>query len=578
MILTHDFSNDLDYTKENAVLSGGKGILSFVNNPAQTFQEDFANDTGFTYDSDKVEFVGGVLKQKDQRNGALFGANYSINENANWAAGSALGTLVNGSVTGGWLDLLGDSLKYCDYSAINNLGTQKGCIRFRVQSGFNSTPSSVEYLFTHKKSTSSTAGQLSLYLTTSSDLIIYAKDSAGETQFSTILGKWYPTVGSTYVIEVDYDFDAGATRVFINGSQIGATINAAFSRGTGVDVFRVGSNWNATGATNFKFDDLLLFDAVQHTANHSYDYTVEDYIYLASTVNLPTMNYSGLGEIQSVDNITKIGTNVPDHSVVSDADSVDIELTFLASNTVQQDISNLDVEYTGQKYSPNGYFETNNYFDASVISSIFATITESGNNKVYFVMKRGSDYLYFDGASWVASDKSISQSNTKTEIETNISSLLTDNQRCKIYIILVSEDGSETPSIDEITITYIFGGLEPSEGNMARIFGYVKDLEENPIEDATVTIEINIDDDEYCEAAGKIMSKKVVKTTNDDGYFYAYLPWTSEFDSTGIINYKISVVKTDVISITKKDGEAIEFTIPDDTDEINLTDRISMAT
>jgi hypothetical protein len=359
------------------------------------------------------------------------------------------------------------------------------------------------------------------------------------------------------------------------------------------------------------FQDSNILGSIDSIA-----FTINENHYVTNAVILPEMEHTGLGLIQALTNLVVVSQGSERYSLqiersgnylywngnawtVSDgsyAQANDLA-TFLAnkatlpvlnktygqfkihftdSNT-QGYVDNLIVTMTLQQYASIGSFETLNYFDASAISSIVGSITESGSNKVYFVVKAGNDYLYHDGANWVASDKSIVQSNTLAELSAEIDSLLEENKRIKFYIILDSEDGTETPLIDYLTITYVFGGLEPAEGNMALVYGYVKDLEENPINAATVTIEVNIGANEYCEAANKMMSKKIIKTTNDDGYWFAYLPWSSEFDSLGSINYKIKIEKAGVISLIQKDGEDIEFSIPDDTDELNLTSRISMA-
>jgi hypothetical protein len=756
MIKIFDFENSADYTKVNSVISGGKGKLGLVNNPGQLFSEDFADDTDFDYDADKVEFIAGKLqqkaisiieaylqsfasdtdftydntkaefasglvRQKSQRpNGSTFGATYNSSINGSWGNGYLVAVGYGGaSVSGGRLDLSYGDARYITYEigAGNFPNTQQGCIKFKYTPNYSGSPVGNRYILNCYTTLNVYNNTIQLYHSSTGNISLNIADSAGNNIVFGSLGAWSPASGTSYEFEINFDVTNGATRLFINGIQFGSTKTGTGTRTTML-FMRIGGSFGSD-ASNAFYDDLICYTLPQHTSNYTPGYSIPnaDYVenivqlpamsylyniasfgaptitevnapkyivngyywngaawdassntyatamtyadwvaniatfpgaqfgtsivvkvifqdsntlgsvdsigfninethYVASNVTLPELAYTGLGTLISFDDFTTVESGTPRYTLQigrsgnylyhNGAAWVTSNNTYAQANTKAQFLANistlpvlgeiygqfkvlfdtsnsqsyvdtLSAELTQQQYAPQGSLLTLDGFDAQSITILSSVLLESGDNKAYFVIVVDGINYYHNGTSWAVATDPYTQNNTIAQLNSHLSTLLSENKPVKMLVILKSEDGTETPEIGSLTVVYVFGGLEPLPANTARVYGYIEDLEGTPIEGATVTVEVNLEANEYCEVAGRITSSKVVKTTNDDGYFEFLLPWNSEFDTEGSVKYKLTVLKADVIDISKKSGDVIEFDIEDDTEEINLSTRIAMA-
>ena len=602
---TYNFNNAANYTLNQAAVSSGKGKLALTTLSGLDFIQNFTSSTGFSYDVTKAEFVGGQVQQKAQGDGALFGANFSVDEDANWAAGSATGILVNATINAGKLDCTGGGLKFCRYSSTSNMGIQKGCIRFRVTPGYGYPPPSQYYLFCQTTSPAPTfGGALSLYHTASSDLRLQCKNSAGVSVFTVNLGKWYCNSGQEYVFEVDYDFDAGATRVFINGTQLGATIPDVFSRGANVARLVLGTEWTETSVTDYSFDDILLFDTVQHTSNHSSAYSVPDTKYAASNVTLPEMEYTNVGQIQAFEQFTTTEGGVPKYTIqigrsgnylyydgsqwdVSDgsyAQATDVA-TFntncgslpiqgeiygqfkvhFTNTNVQASVDVLTATMTGQQYYSSGTIITLET-TAEDFSAFTDTVTNTANTTVTYAIYVDGVLKYWDGAAFSTSDGSFAQTNTSADINSHIGDLLSAPATTKFYILIVTSDRQETGKIDTLTFAYDHGG-PPTTPAKCIIWGYYRDISGNPVSGAVVSFSLVRKSSEYKEAANNIIEKPISTTTRVSGYFEQPLIRSSEYEGTAA-KYIVSISKpADNLNTAKTStGVKLEITVPDAVD------------
>src|SRR4030042_74287 len=206
----YDNITNLDYSQTEIIATNG--ALATLNNSGLTFSQDFSSDSGFTYDSSKSEFTGGLVRQKDTRpSNATFLASYNVNKDGNWGGGTLTGTLNGGAtVHDGVLDLASGTVKYEDFSATGNAGSQQTlCIRKVIITNFT----------------------------------IRIKDSAGADIIFTSAGSYSPTSGVPFEIELNMDLTSGATRLFINGTQLGSTITTTGTRGSSIGLLRMGSDY-----------------------------------------------------------------------------------------------------------------------------------------------------------------------------------------------------------------------------------------------------------------------------------------------------------------------------------------------
>jgi hypothetical protein len=77
-----------------------------------------------------------------------------------------------------------------------------------------------------------------------------------------------------YEFELNWDITAGASRLFVNGKQFGATITATGVRNSSIGLLRVGGGYDSTSplASNFGIEKLIIFNTVQNTADYTPGY------------------------------------------------------------------------------------------------------------------------------------------------------------------------------------------------------------------------------------------------------------------------------------------------------------------
>ena len=136
---TEDFndSSGLTFSDNNKIeiVGGANAALKLIDNTSQTFNQPFDSDSGFTYDSNKTEFTGGKIQQKDAvLTNSTCWATYTTNVNLNYStnSGTLTGTAVGGaSVVSNRLDLAQSDLRYVDYQGVNNVDSliQTGCLK-----------------------------------------------------------------------------------------------------------------------------------------------------------------------------------------------------------------------------------------------------------------------------------------------------------------------------------------------------------------------------------------------------------------------------------------------------------------
>jgi hypothetical protein len=492
----YPFDNPLNYIFNPSLIdiSGSQCKLVLQDNPSQSFVEDFENDTGFVYDNTKAEFVGGLLRQKDTRPAnATFYASYTNNINGNWGEGVLTGTAFGGAgVSGGKLDLKGGTAKYVDYSPIANADSQQtGTIRLRLIPNYSGAPSTTQVFTTILISTGSTTVNLIDIIHLTNTLISARVYDQTGTKIVEITNTWLPNLGQTYEIEFNYDITGGASRLFIDGNQIGATDVGTGIRSSSIGLFRIGNNSTAVVTANFEIDDIIIYSTVQHTSNYTPDWSnIFETIYLGSKVELPQFSYPGPGSIQEFTNLTMVETNAPgqiwnglywngsmwttsngtfgqsnNSSVIlanissfPSSDTLDIDVLFNDNND-QKSVDNLNVGYTGQIYPiTNPTVEFVSGFSHEALEGFFQSPASIVGGEAKYILKKDNNWYYHNSVSgnWEVSDQTYAQSNTADEINTNKATFTTTGVFTKIRMFVHSNDGTATPILNSVTVNYNF--------------------------------------------------------------------------------------------------------------------------
>jgi hypothetical protein len=246
-------------------------------------------------------------------------------------------------------------------------------------------------------------------------------------------------------------------------------------------------------------------------------FIINESTYLENSVIGPEMEYTGAGTLVSFDTFTTTEISAPRYTlqigrsgnylywsgaawVASDgtyAQSND-KATFQAHLTTlpvlgeiygqfkihfqnsgtQSSISALEAILTAQIYpvtNPTITLAANLRLEG--ITNFVETVTKSGLDNIKYVLKNGSGYVYWDSTAWVASSGVYAQSNTASEILTNIASFTTTAITFNIKILLHSDDGKTTPAIQELSITYNYAGNVEDSFNLCDVYWYSRNAD-----------------------------------------------------------------------------------------------------
>ena len=243
----------------------------------------FATPGNYTYDSGLIEVTGGVAKLVDLTpTDATCAATFTVDENLNnWSLGSLTGTLLgSAAVAAGKLDCTSTANDGITYAAAGNADfTDVGCIRFKLTPNYTGTPAANAIIFQFAPAVNN-----EIYLRHNSsggNLVLVARSDAGAFIINNTIGAFSPTAGVEYEFELNFDISSGATRLFIDGVQSGATITSTGTRLASTTLY-IGRSTSGSGGHS-KYDNIIVFDTIQHTANYTPGYTVQETKY--STAN-----------------------------------------------------------------------------------------------------------------------------------------------------------------------------------------------------------------------------------------------------------------------------------------------------
>ena len=269
----------------------------------------FTDSADYNFDSDLIEISSGKARLKDIRPAnATFAANYDNNINGSWGNGVLTGIATGGAtVSGGKLDLSGGG-KYITYDAdLNGDMQQTGTIRMKVTPNYSGTPATTQIFFSIFQSENSINNYVGIYQHTDGNIYILIINSTG----ATIINynqPWVPISGTQYEIELNFDITAGATRLFVDGIQIGSTQLATGTRSSNIALMRIGANHLGTNIFDGYVEDFIVFSTVQHTLNYTPGYNVNKY----STAN-PTIEANVVIRMEGLDGfietVTKVGAD-----------------------------------------------------------------------------------------------------------------------------------------------------------------------------------------------------------------------------------------------------------------------------
>jgi hypothetical protein len=85
--------------------------------------------------------------------------------------------------------------------------------------------------------------------------------------------------------------------------------------------------------------------------------------------------------------------------------------------------------------------------------SFTTTEIKTGNDEIKYINKKADTWKYYS-SGWVDTDESYSQSNAQSEVNTNASTLIDDEEAYNFRAFMHSDDGTTTPKITNVQIQY----------------------------------------------------------------------------------------------------------------------------
>lgn len=199
-----------------------------------------------------------------------------ISSGTAYIAGGSTTATTTGTVSyaQGWAYCLANS--YVSYDGTSNADfAQVGCVEFEFRFDYESTITSPATLLTITKAAGDNDNLIRIDYTSAGNIVLTIRDSGGS---AIINGVTVGNVGTLlngvsgfvpqFHIELNYSLTVGATRVFINGKQLGSTITSTGTRDTSIDLIRINADEGGTqSSTGTGYRNLRIYNTVQHTAD-----------------------------------------------------------------------------------------------------------------------------------------------------------------------------------------------------------------------------------------------------------------------------------------------------------------------
>ncbi len=583
------------FNSSDIEINSGIAQLRLQNNPNQNFTENFDNSSGHETD-DTLEFSGGKLQQINQRpaNAVLYN-NFEATgmkvspEDINFGDGTKTGALGNNAtVHDGILDISSGGYWEGNIDNLSSVG-QQGCILVRKRFGYIGSAPTTQYLIQ-----TSTNADSRVYLVHNNGFIQCYITAQNTSNIFSMTFSWTPTNATKfYEFAVNWNATTGQARLLIDG------VTQDTDTGTGTmnapTLFRIGAGTDQLGA----IDQVLVYDTVQHTSNYTPNWSgIPDADFLEGYDTLPEMVYTGAGTLISLDELNytlsgnlllalqigrsgawtywegewKTGDGTKNYmcsfvDFEANKASLDVEgeiygqfRIYLPISYTQGYISELTASLTAQIYpTTNPTLEyIGSILSMSSLISFVETITASGSDLARFILKVNGTYVYYSAisSSWVTSDLSLPQTNSGSEITANASTLFTTNYiELGMLVILHSQDGTTTPTISNIALSYNFHAVTPADADLCTVFGYISDITDEPVEDVTITVQ--------SKNVASYGDEKLVTTTtktidsDSDGYWSINLYKSAELTPVTQYIFTFTGIEFSLIGIK---------TIPDETD------------
>lgn len=153
---------------------------------------------------------------------------------------------------------------------------------------------------------------------------------------------------------------------------------------------------------------------------------------------------------------------------------------------------------TGGAYGTgNPYLTVRDSVIAEAISSFTETKTSGTGDLVKYILNVDMQDKWWTGSAWGTSNGSYAQSNIFSDIDANISSLISARSRVKFKAFLHSHDGTTTPNLQNINMSYTFSAYCTADD----VRGVMVNIDTNNLKDEDIMT--------YIEAGQNIINMNI---------------------------------------------------------------------
>lgn len=500
-----------DYDSDLIEVTGGKASLKLQEGDID-FTQSCENDIGFTYDNTKSEFLSGMVRQKLQDIGtSILGAKFIIKKEINWAISSYteidIGTPSIGSY--GLFSNNGVNGRQIDCSALGSM-VNKVTIEFDYTPNFTGAPATGLGIISLSDPAGTAKSKITIYHLTSGNIGIIFYNSIGSIVYSGSF-TYSSVAGVTNNFSVVLDYADGNRHVyFFQDGILKISLNTStITRDSSATRLKVLSGIDYPNA-NGSVKNLRITPDVLYTANYTPSYIIPSAFYEENNIIFPEMEHIGDGSIKLFNSFSGVYSGLPrvileigrsgNKLYWNGFDWVISDETYAQANSFEDFNTKCNLlPVDGEKYGqftiifPDssslssvssitanmhvniGYSMLNPKikpkitFRTTELLSFLATIEKSGNDNCKFTLEINDIEKYWNGSQWVNSTSYL-ETNTYTEINDNISTLLTSMANVKWIMHIHSEIGLTTPNSDIIKIGYNFEGEAPDELNICEVW------------------------------------------------------------------------------------------------------------
>jgi hypothetical protein len=214
---------------------------------------------------------------------------------------------------------------------------------------------------------------------------------------------------------------------------------------------------------------------------------------------------------------------------------------------------------TPEKYSTSNPTITTNTFETNELSNFTATESITGSDAVKYILNVEGQDRYVTGGSATNSDGSYSQSSTAAEMLSDIGDVVTARSTVYLTTFLHSDDGTTTPEVDLVTISYEAALEDPATPTLVNVEGFIYACD-GPLSGEIVKIR-PYESGYFNQGIFLKYAWRTIATTDANGWFSGnmYVQGANKFWEMKVGSQRYKVAIPDQAEVNIKDATTFEL-------------------